>query len=190
MMTPAVRNRLIIGAAIVAAAAFLGFQMYYSQTPARHADHDHAIAKIDAGGFLWVEPFEGKRRNLVGRPEIVLVLHWFDPTATDHSEQTEAAQFAESVAADPMVEILFIADAPSWEGIESWAETAGVPMDRIYLDLKGKTGHLFGVRRMPETLIYDPEGLMAHQSRGPMSWSGPRLAATIERSKAGVDEIH
>ncbi len=48
-------NRLIIGAAIRLAAVFIGYQMYYSQTPARHADHDHAIAKIDAGGFLWVE---------------------------------------------------------------------------------------------------------------------------------------
>ena len=190
MMTPAVRNRLIIGAAIVAAAAFLAIQMYYSQTPARHADHDHAIAKIDAGGFLWVEPVEGKRRNLVGRPEKVLVLHWFDPTATDYSEQTEAARFAESIAGDPMVDVLFIANAPSWEGIESWAEAADVPMNRIYLDIKGKTGDLFGVRRLPETLIYDPAGLMAHQARGPMSWSDSRLAATIERTKSGVEEIH
>ncbi len=190
MMRPAVRNRLIIGAAIVVAAAFLAIQMYYSQTPARHADHDHAIAKIDAGGFLWVEPFEGKRRNLVGRPEKVLVLHWFDPTAADHSEQTAAARFADTIADDPMVEILFIANAPSWEGIEGWAAEAGVPLNRIYLDRKGKTAALFGVRRLPETLIYDPAGLMAHQARGPMSWSGPRLAATIERAKAGVEEIH
>jgi len=190
MMTPAVRNRLIIGAAIVAAAAFLAIQMYYSQTPARHADHDHAIAKIDAGGFLWVESVGGKRRNLVGRPEKVLVLHWFDPTAKDHSEETEAAHFAETLADDPTVDFLFIASAPSWEGIEGWAEAAGVPMDRIYLDQKGKTGDLFGVRRLPETLIYDPAGLLAHQARGPMSWSDRRLAATIERAKAGVEEIH
>jgi len=190
MMTPAVRNRLIIGAAIVAAAAFLAFQMYYSQTPARHADHDHAIAKIDAGGFLWVEPVEGKRRNLVGRPEKVLVLHWFDPTATVFSEQREAARFAETRADDPMIEVLFVANAPSWEGIESWAEAAGVPMDRIYLDRKGKTGNLFGVRRLPETLVYDPAGIMAHQAKGPMSWNDPRLAATIERAKAGVEEVH
>jgi hypothetical protein len=190
MMRPAVRNRLIIGAAIVVAAAFLAIQMYYSQTPARHADHDHAIAKIDAGGFLWVETFEGQRRNLVGRPGKVLVLHWFDPTASDHLEQTQAARFADTLAGDPMVEFLFIAEAPSWEGIERWAEEAGVPMNRIYLDRQGKTGGLIGVRRLPETLIYDPAGLLAHQARGPMSWSDPRLAATIERYKAGVEEIH
>jgi len=190
MMKPAVRNRLIIGAAVVAAATFLAFQMYFSQTPARHADHDHAIAKIDAGGFLWVEPAEGKRRNLVGRPEKVLVLHWFDPTATDFSEQTDAAQFAGGVADDPMVEILFIAESPSWEGIESWADAAGVPMDRVYLDHKGKTGLLFGVRRLPETLIYDPSGLLAHQAKGSMSWTDPRLAVTIEQFKSGVEEIH
>ena len=190
MMKPAVRNRLIIGAAIVAAAIFLAVQMYYSQTPARHADHDHAIAKIDAGGFLWVEDSQGNKRNLVGRPEKVLVLHWFDPTAADSSEQTAAARFASGFADDPMVDVLLVADAPSWEGIENWAGNASVPMDLIYLDVKGKTGYLFGVRRMPETLIYDPAGLLAHQAKGPMTWSGTRLAAQIEQIKTGVEEIH
>ena len=190
MMTPALRNRLIIGVAIVAAGVFLAVQMYYSQTPARHADHDHAMAKIDAGGFLWVEARNGDHRNLVGRPELVLVLHWFDPTTADFSEQTAAAQFAAEMADDPMVEILFVADAPSWEGIETWANDAGVPVDLLYLDKKGKTGNLFGVRRLPETLIYDPFGLLAHQARGPMSWSGARLSAQIEEIKSGVEEIH
>ena len=105
MMKPATRNRLIIGAAIVAAGIFLAVQMYYSQTPARHADHDHAIAKIDAGGFLWIEARDGGRRNLVGRPEKVLVLHWFDPTAADASEQTAAARFAAGIADDPSVDL-------------------------------------------------------------------------------------
>jgi hypothetical protein len=190
MMKPATRNRLIIGVVIVAAGLFIAVQMYYSQTPARHADHDHAIAKIDAGGFLWIEPREGKRRNLVGRPEKVLVLHWFDPTAASSAEQSAAARFAAGIADDRMVEVLLIANAPSWEGIETWAANADVPMSLLYLDADGKTGHLFGVRRLPETLIYDPAGLLAHQARGPMSWSGSRLAAQIEQFKSGVDEIH
>ena len=172
------------------AAIFLGYQMYYSQTPARHADHDHAIAKIDAGGFLWVEGWDGERRNLVGRPEKVLILHWFSPTAADHAEQMQAADFAASIASDPEVELLIIADAPSWEGLEEWAGATHVPMELLYLDEKGKSADLFGVRRLPETLIYDPAGLLAHQARGPMSWSGSRLKAQIEQFKGGVEEIH
>ena len=189
-MRPAVRNRFIIGAAIVAAGIFLAVQMYYSQTPARHADHDHAIAKVDAGGFLWVEGHDGNRRNLVGRPELVLVLHWFDPTAAESSEETSAAKFAAEIANDPMIDILLVADAPSWEGIEDWAASANVPMELVYVDLKGKTGDLFGVRRLPETLIYDPVGLLAHQAKGPMNWSGGQLAAQIEGIKSGVEEMH
>ncbi len=189
-MKPAVRNRLIIGVAIVAAGVFLAYQMYYSQTPARHADHDHAIAKVDAGGFLWVASVDGDRRNLVGRPEKVLVLHWFDPTATDAFEQTQAAAFAASVASDPMIDVLLIARAPSWEGIEAWAEDAEVPMDLVYLDENGKTGDLFGVRRLPETLIYDPAGIMAHQARGPMNWNPRSLKGQIDSIKGGVEEIH
>ena len=189
-MKTADRNRLIIGAAIVVAAAFLGYQMYYSQTPARHADHDHAIAKIDAGGFLWVESFDGERRNLVGRPEKVVILHWFSPTAMDNSEQMQAADFAATVAGDPQVEVLLIADAPSWEGMEAWAQSTRIPKELIYLDTDGKSAALFGVRRLPETLIYDPAGLLAYQARGPMSWSGPRLKAQIEQYKGGVEEVH
>jgi len=33
--------------------------MFFALTPPRHADHDHAIAKLDAGGFLWVEATDG-----------------------------------------------------------------------------------------------------------------------------------
>jgi hypothetical protein len=189
-MKPAVRNRLILGAVALVAAAILAYEMYYSQTPARHADHDHAIAKIDAGGFLWVEGSDGKRRNLVGRPEKVMILHWFDPSAADFGEQRRAAAFTDEVAGDPMVEVLFVASAPSWEGLDDWAEANGVAKDRLYLDAKGKTGNLFGVRRLPETLIYDPNGLLAHQARGPMDWSPRRLRAQIEAYKAGVEEIH
>lgn len=190
MMKPALRNRLIIGAAAVAAAVFLGYQMYYSQTPPRHADHDHAMAKIDAGGFLWVESLDGKRRNLVGKPGKVMLLHWFDPAAASHTEQREAARFAASVADDPTVEVLFIAEAPSSEGIETWAQSTGVPLAGLYLDRKGKTADLFGVRRLPETLIYDPNGILAHQARGPMSWSPARLRAQIEQYRGGVEEMH
>jgi hypothetical protein len=189
-MNVTTRNRLIIGLVFVAAAALIGYQMYLSQTPPRHADHDHAIAKLNAGGFLWLERFGGGRRNLVGRPGKVLVLHWFDPTAPSSSEQRQAARFAATAANDPMVEVLFIAVAPSWEGLEAWAADAGVPTGSLYLDVKGKTMELCGVRRLPETLIYDPAGFLAHQARGPIGWSMSGVGAQIERAKAGVDEIH
>lgn len=185
-----IRNRLIIGAIVLVAAAVIGYQMYYSQTPPRHADHDHAISKLNAGGFLWVEGTDGKRRNLVGRPGKVLVLHWFDPTAVSSSEQAAAARYARTASTDDGVEVLFIAHAPSWEGLEAWADEVGVPRDALYLDAKGKTGTLCGVRRLPETLIYDPEGFLAHQARGPMSWSSSGIGAQVQRAKGGVQEIH
>ena len=189
-MNVTTRNRLIIGAVFVVAAAMIGYQMYYSQTPPRHADHDHAISKLNAGGFLWIERFGGGRRNLVGRPGKVLVLHWFDPTAASSSEQRQAARFAATAASDPGVEVLFIAQAPSWEGLEAWADEVGIPKGSLYLDAKGKTGQLCGVRRLPETLVYDPEGFLAHQARGSTSWTMSGVGAQIERAKGGVDEIH
>jgi hypothetical protein len=183
------RNRLIIGVVFVLAGGFIAYQMFYSLTPPRHADHDHAMATIDAGGFLWLNVYGGGRRNLVGKPGKVLVLHWFDPRSENRSEQSQAARFADVVAADPMVEVLFVAQADSWDGLAEWATTVGVPTDSLFLDKGGRTGELMGVRRIPETLIYDPAGVLAHQARGPMDWSGSALAARIERAKAGVEEI-
>ena len=46
------------------------------------------------------------------------------------------------------------------------------------------------MRRLPETLIYDPKGLLAHQARGPMDWSPARLKARVDSYKGGVEEIH
>jgi hypothetical protein len=183
------RNRLIIGVLFVLAGGFIAYQMFYSLTPPRHADHDHAMATIDAGGFLWLEVNGGGRRNLVGKPGKVLILHWFDPSAESTVEQSQAARFAAVVADDPMVEVLFVALADSWDGLDDWATAVGVPTDRLFLDKEGRTGELMGVRRIPETLIYDPAGVLAHQARGPMSWSASALTARIERAKAGVEEI-
>ncbi|MFV2072076.1 MAG: TlpA family protein disulfide reductase [Thermoanaerobaculales bacterium] len=190
MMQPAVRNRLIIGLAIVLVGAVVAYEMFFSLTPPRHADHDHAIATLDAGGFLWIEPSDGSRRNLVGQPGKVLVLHWFDPTATDNSEQAQAASFAATFADDPMVEILFVAQASSWDGVREWAQAAGIAAEKLYLDKDARTGDLMGVRRLPETLIYDPIGLQALQAMGSTDWTNPDLAARIEGAKAGVEEIH
>ena len=189
MMKPAVRNRIIIGVVFILAAVFIAIQMFHSMTPPRHADHDHAMAKLDAGGFLWVEQFAGTRRNLVGRPGKVLVLHWFDPAVPDHGEQTMALRFAASVADDPTVDLLFVAQADSWEGLEEWAAAVGMPTERLYLDEGGRTGELIGVRRLPETLVYDPSGLLAFQARGANDWSVAAMKARVDRARAGVDEI-
>ncbi len=189
-MNVATRNRLILGAVLAVAGAILAYNMFFALTPPRHADHDHAIAKLDAGGFLWVEAANGQRRNLVGKPDKVLVLHWFDPQAVDLSKETAAARFAAGLADDPMVEFLFIAQAPSWEGVKATALGAGIPESNLYLDENSKTGDLCGVRRIPETLIFDPAGFLAHQARGPVNWNSPSIMAQIKRAEGGVDEIH
>ena len=189
-MNATTRNRLILGTALVVAAAVVGYNMFFALTPPRHADHDHAIAKLNAGGFLWLEAADGKRRNLVGRPGKVLVLHWFDPQRPDLAEQRAAADFATRTADDPEVDVLLIAQAPSWEVVSEAARAAELPEEFLYLDENARTGDLCGVRRIPETLVFDPEGFLAWQARGPVSWAGPTIQAQIERARQGVDEIH
>jgi hypothetical protein len=189
-MTATTRNRLIIGAALVIAGAVIGYQMFFAMTPPRHADHDHAIATLDAGGFLWIEAADGVRRNLVGVPDKVLVLHWFDPTAVNVTEQRRAASFAATMAGDDEVDFLFIAQAQSWDGVRSAAAAVGIDEASLYLDAGSRTGDLCGVRRQPETLVFDPKGLLAYQSKGPARWSANGIGAQIGRAKGGVEEIH
>jgi len=188
-MNVTTRNRLIIGAAFVIAGSVIAYQMFHAMTPPRHADHDHAMATLDAGGFLWVDAADGDRRNLVGRPEKVLLLHWFDPSAGEPSEQVQAARFAAGVEDDPMVEVLLIAVADGRDELDTWAAEAGVPVTLLYFDEGGRTAELIGVRRLPESLIYDPAGRMAHQARGPMDWSAVALGRRVEVAKGGVEEI-
>lgn len=190
MMTPAQRNRLIIGTVLVIAGIVIAVNMYHSMTPPTHADHDHAIASLDAGGFLWIRHVEGEKRNLVGRPGTVLVLHWFDPTAADAGEQRRAAQFAAEHADDPSVDILFVARAPSASGLTDWAREVGIDPSHLYFDKDGRTADLCGVRRWPETIVFDPSGLLAYQAKGAAKWTEAVLGAHIQRASQGVEEIH
>jgi hypothetical protein len=189
-MTRANRNRLMIGATMLFAAGFIAAKMFFSLTPPTHADHDHAMASLDAGGFLWIRSIDGDRRNLVGQPGHVLVLHWFDPDAPDSAEQSAAAEIAAGYADDTGVDFAFIARASSAEGLDSWAQETGVDPSQLYFDRDGKTADLCGVRRWPETLIYDPKGTLAFQAKGAMDWNAASVEAQIRRAAGGVEEMH
>ena len=183
------RNQLLIGGILLIVVSFIAVQMFYNLTPPRHADHDHAMASLDAGGFLRIDAFGGGTRNLVGRPGRVLILHFFDPRSENFSEQVQAARFAASVAEDALVEVLMVARANSWAGLEGWAGEVGAETGQLYLDPEARTANLLGVRRWPETLIYDPLGLLVYQAKGSMDWTSPGLASQVQRAKAGVEEV-
>jgi len=189
MMRPAVRNRLIIAVVVLLVGGFVAYQMFHSLTPPRHADHDHAMATIDAGGFLWIRALDGDRRNLVGPPGKVLVLHWFDPSATNGSEQRAAARLAAAGVPGADVDILLIAVGADRDAARAWAAATDIPTERVYVDADGATSELIGVRRLPETLVYDPAGRLAFQARGPMSWTDPALPGRLAEFARGVDEI-
>ena len=163
--------------------------MYFSLTPPRHADHDHAMASLNASGFLRIEQYGGGTLNLVGQPGRVLILHFFDPRSPNAMEQAHAARYTASVAGDPSVAVLFVANAPAWDGLPEWAETVGVPLANLYLDKDGKTSHLLGVRRWPETLVYAADGTLAYQARGSAGWSSPAFLSEVDRARAGVEEM-
>lgn len=182
------RKQIVIFLVVAAAVAFAGMEMFFSLTPPRHADHDHAMASLDAGGFLRIRGLEGGQRNLVGKPGRVLVLHFFDPAAAS-GEQAQAAGYADMTAGDPDVEVVFVARTDSKEALRAWGGSLGVDHGQIYLDPEGATSSLLGVRRWPETLVYDPRGLLVHQARGPAGWMSPEFQAQIARARSGVTEI-
>ena len=119
----------------------------------------------------------------------MLILHFFDPRSENFSEQAQAARFAARVAEDSLIDVLFVARANSWEGLEPWAGKVGVKTGQLYLDPEARTADLLGVRRWPETLIYDPMGLLVYQAKGSMDWTSPGLVSQVQRAKVGVEEI-
>jgi hypothetical protein len=157
--------------------------------PAIHPDHDHGLEDIAGGGFLRVERVEGGTRNLVGRPGRVLILHWFElGTPASVGELPALVDYAQQVAGDRDIEVVMVAVGRKRQEVLQWARAHGVPTAGLYVDRESKTAGLIGVRRIPETLVYDPEGRLAHQARGPMDWSDPQVRAAIEGFKHGTGE--
>ena len=186
-----VKQRHVFALVFVAAAALVGYNMFFSLTPATHTDHDHGLANLDAGGFLRFERDGGGKRNFVGRPGKVLVMHFFSPGSEEAAaEVPELLDYLAAVRDDGGVEVVLVAVRTTWGETRAFAGKIGAPAGAVYLDPDGRTSDLFGVRRIPETLIYDPSGRLAHQTRGRAEWTSPQLRAEIQRFKGGVDEIH
>ena len=182
-------RKVVSLAALVVLVAVGGWTYFHSLVPAIHQDHDHGLENIAGGGFLRVERVEGGTRNLVGRPGRVLILHWFElgsPAAA--GELPSLVDFSMQRANDRDIEIALIAMGQKREEVLAWAKAHGVPTRGLYVDPESKTAQLIGIRRNPETLIYDAEGHLAHQARGPMNWSDPQVHATIEGIKHGTGE--
>jgi len=186
-----VKQRHVLALLLTAGAAVIGYNMFFSLTPATHTDHDHGLANLDAGGFLRFERDGGGKRNFVGRPGKVLVLHFFTPSQGEAAADVPAVlEYAAAVRDDAGVEVALVAVRSAWPATREFARSVGAPKGMVYLDPDGRTSDLFGVRRIPETLIYDPAGRLAHQARGRADWASPQLRAAIQGFKSGVEEIH
>jgi hypothetical protein len=185
-MRPPIR-RIISATLLLAVLGVAGWKYQQSLVPAIHPDHDHGLENIAGGGFLRVEAAEGGRRNLVGRPDRVLILHWFQTSSPESATELPLlVEYAASIADDPGIEVVLIATGTPRETVLDWARGHGVPVPLLYVDRDSKTAQLIGVRRMPETLIYDPEGHLAQQTRGPVDWSHAGLRAEIDGMKGGT----
>ena len=185
------KQRYVLALGFAVAAVLIGYNMFFSLTPATHTDHDHGLANLDAGGFLRFERDGGGKRNFVGRPGKVLVMHFFTPGSQEASAEVPALLgFLDSVRDDGGVEVVLVAVRSTWAETREACGRLGAPKGLVYLDPDGRTSDLFGVRRIPETLIYDPAGRLAHQARGRADWTSPQLRAEIQRFKRGVEEIH
>lgn len=186
------RRRLVTTGLLLAAIAVLGWTYVQSLVPAVHPDHDHGLENIAGGGFLRVEGAEGGQRNLVGRPGRVLVLHWFklgEPMTA--SELPLLVDYIRSLPPDSGVEVVLVCVGTPRRQLAEWAREHSVPTQGLYADPQGRTARLIGAHRTPETLIYEPEGRLVHQSRGPIDWSDPATRAAIAASGHGAgDEPH
>ena len=173
-MTPS-KRRLVF--AVAFAVAFAGLFLAYRSAlvPATHADHDHGLLNIDAGGHLDVETRDGKGRNLVGAPGKVLVVHFVDPEdGAAAAELRDLFAFQGSVKGDPRTEIVVLVKTGSFAALDSWLAKNGlvppVPAS-MTVDPEGKTTLKFNNRRPVETMFFGPDGKLASQARGRLDWA-------------------
>jgi hypothetical protein len=182
------QRRLALGGLLLAAAGLFVWAFWSSMVPATHADHDHGILSLDAGGRLMVERRDGSSRNLVGRPDKVLILHFFSPGAPGAAAELAGLFAAEQrLKADTGVEFVLLAQAPDFGTLDGWLSSNGlVPPDpgALYLDPDGETTKKLNCKRPLETMFYNPAGKLASQARGPEDWSGD-APARIQQARGG-----
>ena len=185
-MTPS-KRRLVF--AVAFAVAFAGLFLAYRSAlvPATHADHDHGLLNIDAGGHLDVETRDGKGRNLVGAPGKVLVVHFVDPedgAAAD--ELRELFAYQDVQRQDATSEIVVLVKTESFATLDAWLARNGlvppVPAS-LTVDPEGKTTLKFNNRRPLETMFFGPDGKLASQARGRLDW---KLDARRRVAEAGA----
>ena len=180
------KRRLVF--AVVFVGAFAGLFLAYRSAlvPATHADHDHGILNLDAGGHLDVETRDGKGRNLVGAPGRVLVVHFVDPedgAAVD--ELRDLFAFQGSLGQNVRTEIVVLVKADSFAALDAWLAKNGlvppVPAS-LTVDPEGKTTRKFNSKRPLETMFFGPDGKLASQARGRLDW---KLDARRRVAEAG-----
>lgn len=181
-MTPR-KRRLVL--AVVLVGAFAGAFLAYraALVPATHADHDHGILNLDAGGRLDVLLRNGKKRNLVGAPGKVLVVHFADlEDAAAADELRGLFAFQETRKGDGEAEVVVLAKAGSFAQLDAWLSKNGlvppVPAS-LTVDPEGRTTLRFNNRRPLETMFFGPDGKLASQARGRLDWTldAPRRVA-------------
>ena len=181
-MTPKKRRTVLAVVLVCACAGFL-FAFRSALVPATHADHDHGILSLDAGGFLEVETRDGKGRNLVGAPGKVLVVTFVDPADPAAADELRGLfAFQSSGGADAEAEVVVLVKTPSFAELDAWLARNGlvppVPAS-LTVDPEGKTTLKFNNRRPLETMLFGPDGKLATQARGRLDWAleGPRRIA-------------
>jgi hypothetical protein len=167
------RRQVFLGL-FVLAGAFGAWAYWLSLVPATHPDHDHGILNLDAGGRLIAFARDGSKRNLVGRPGHVLVIHFFSTGAPD-----AAAELADLLAVqgtmkdDRGVEFVLLAKDKDFATLDGWLKEKNlvppVPLS-LYLDPAGDTTQKLNSKRPVETMIFGPEGKLSSQARGRMDW--------------------
>lgn len=182
-MTPS-KRRLVFAAVFAGAFAGFFFAFRSALVPATHADHDHGILNLDAGGYLDVGTRDGKSRNLVGAPGKVLVVQFLDPEdGAAAAELRELFAYQEAWKREATSEIVVVVKTATFAALDAWLAANGlvppVPAS-LTIDPDGETTQKFNSKRPLETMFFGPDGKLASQARGRLDWSRDARPRIVE----------
>ena len=185
----AAQRRTVFTFLFVFAGALAAGAYYLSLVPASHPDHDHGMLNIDAGGRLIVTRRDGSSRNLVGRPEKVLFVHFLTLDAPGAAEELASLfAFQERLAADKEVDILIVAKTPDFAALDAWLKQSGLTPPSpgsFVVDTGGETTLKMNSKRPLETMAFAKDGKLSWQARGRAEW-GSDAAGALEKARGGV----
>jgi thiol-disulfide isomerase/thioredoxin len=178
----AIRRRLVIGLAIVAAAA-AGLSTFWwlapAEAPPRNVVTHEAPRSIPTIAF---EDDQGRARSLAEfRGRVVLLNIWATWCVPCRREMPSLDRLQAALGGDDFEVVALSIDRAGIDAVRKFYADIALSNLAIYIDATGKAHRDLAVVGVPTTLLVDREGREIGRMAGPAEWGAPDIVDFLRR---------